>query len=101
MAIAFSWHSNAYSDNNAVSLLITANRIECIKYLKIVATNTAQLQVLVIFYGIKFPKKKNKKKSSWKKMEENITSIFIQIPLYLVLFNTLILIYILLCRAFQ
>ena len=34
-------------------------------------------------------------------MEENITSIFIQIPLYLVLFNTLILIYILLCRAFQ
>ena len=28
-------------------------------------------------------------------MEENITSIFTQIPLYLVLFNTLILIYIL------
>ena len=66
MAIAFSWLSNAYSDNNSVSLLITANRIECIKYfkflcinaagLKTFATNTAQLQVLVIFHGIKLQK---------------------------------------------
>ena len=92
--------------------MITANRIECIKYfkflcinatgLKTFATNTAQFQVLVIFHGLKLQKFKFKKNNiSCENMEENITSIFIQIPLYLALFNTLILIYILLCRAFH
>ena len=63
------------SDNNSVLLLITANRIEYIKYfkflcinatgLKTFSTNTAQFQVLVIFHGIKLQKLKKKEKKDF------------------------------------